>query len=111
MDRKTIAAVALCVLFLIFYRPLLHLIGWDKSLPAQQPVATAPRDTSHTVPGTAPPPSGTPPSSTLSGAASTSATAPSPAARRGASSPGSLFATPAARPPAELEQTFELETP
>ena len=42
MDRKTIVAVALCVLFLIFYRPLLHLIGWDKYLaPATPPATTA----------------------------------------------------------------------
>ena len=32
MDRKTIVAVALCVLFLILYRPLLGWLGLDHYL-------------------------------------------------------------------------------
>ena len=49
MDRKTLVAVGLCVLFLIFFRPLLHFVGWDKYLPTNEPVATAPRDTTHST--------------------------------------------------------------
>jgi YidC/Oxa1 family membrane protein insertase len=110
MDRKTLVAVALCVLFLIFYRPLLHLVGWDKYLPATQPTATAPRDTSRAATGT-PVPAAPPPASSLSGAATPAAGSTPATAPAGARSPGMLFATPARRPPAELDQTFDLETP
>ncbi|MEO5619192.1 MAG: hypothetical protein ABIS67_15590, partial [Candidatus Eisenbacteria bacterium] len=30
MDRKSLIAVALCVLFLVFYPQVLKLAGWDK---------------------------------------------------------------------------------
>jgi YidC/Oxa1 family membrane protein insertase len=40
MDRKTLAAVVLCVAFLIFYRPLLHWANLDRYL---QPAAPPPR--------------------------------------------------------------------
>ena len=111
LDRKTIVAVALCVLFLILYRPLLHTFGLDKYLapaPARQS-ATAPARTD-TLAAVTSPGAG----STLGAAAGPAATPPGEAtvgavsgtARRSAS----LFATPA-HPAAQLEQTFVLETP
>src|SRR5262245_36442153 len=112
MDRRTMVGVALCVLFLIFYRPLLHLLGWDKYLPSTAPVATAPRDTSHTKPGTSEPITSAPPASSLSGAARPSggASAAGAGAPSGKPTAGSLFATPKRfeSRPSELEQTFDL---
>src|SRR3989442_383457 len=109
MDRKTLVAVALCVLFLIFYRPLLHLAGLDKYLP--QPQTTAPRDTSRAIPE-APPPAVTataPTARTLSGAAGV---ATSPGSRPTAAAAGTLFATPSPAPNlAAAPRTYELETP
>src|SRR5947207_2481011 len=51
MDRKTVVAVALCVLFLLLYRPLLHLVGLDKYLggPASTATKSAPADTGRLV--------------------------------------------------------------
>src|ERR1043165_7207461 len=52
MDRKTLNAVALCVAFLLLYRPILHRFGLDRYLsPAAPPapptaVDTTRRDTS-----------------------------------------------------------------
>jgi len=40
LDRKAIAVIALCVLFLVFYRPILKVMGWDRYLPSGNPVAT-----------------------------------------------------------------------
>ena len=118
MDRKTLVAVALCVLFLILYRPVLHLFGWDQYLPASQPVATAPRDTARAGSGgtgaaiTTPVRSGPTASSSLSGAVAPSTTAvKAPATAVGTVSPGSLFVTPKQAPTAEFDQTFDLETP
>lgn len=42
MDRKTVIAIALSVLFLIAYRPLLKVLGLSHYLEAPKPVATAP---------------------------------------------------------------------
>ncbi len=44
MDRKSLIAVALCVLFLIFYPQILKVVGWDKYLapPPPAPSAVAP---------------------------------------------------------------------
>ncbi len=119
MDRKTLVAVGLCVLFLIFYRPLLHLVGWDKYLPNNAAVATAPRDTAKTPPAELPQVANPNAAGTLSGAAGTlsgaagKAASVTPAASAPTTSaPGELFVTPDhTAAPAELEQTFDLETP
>ena len=122
MDRKTLVAVAICVLFLIFYRPILHTVGWDKYLAGPPPVATSSRDTTRAraaVPGSidtldsASPPVHGASGSTLSGAAAPppAAAPPAPAQATNAKpSPGSLFAAPAASPAAQMEQSFDLET-
>jgi YidC/Oxa1 family membrane protein insertase len=44
MDRKTVIAIALSVLFLIAYQPLLKMLGLSRYLDAPKPVATAPAD-------------------------------------------------------------------
>jgi YidC/Oxa1 family membrane protein insertase len=122
MDRKTLAGVALCVLFLIFYRPILHVVGWDKYLPAGQAVTTARRDTtratggdtaasgSNATIGGSPQAAAGGSGGTLSGAVAPAAAPKQPVAAGGTPSPGSLFTTPTQPPPSELEQTFELET-
>jgi YidC/Oxa1 family membrane protein insertase len=87
MDRKTLLAVALCLIVLIGYPFVLKLFGLDRYLqkaPPQKPVAV---DTSRTAvvpgrPGT-PSPVGTP----------------------------TMSATPLSIPTAELERTIHLETP
>jgi YidC/Oxa1 family membrane protein insertase len=99
MDRKTIVAVALCVLFLIFYRPLLHLIGWDKYLapatpPATTQTKTAPDTT--TAQGATGLPEIPPPS------------APTPGAPAPAAGGASLFA---GSPSPTLAKAYELDTP
>src|SRR5881397_2905832 len=109
LDRKTLVAVALCVLFLIFYRSILHFLGWDKYLaPARAPVTavdTVRRDTSAVSP------EAPGPGSSLGSAARPpggTAAAPSGAAPSGAASsaPGALFQTPRTPPTAELEQAL-----
>jgi len=54
MDRKTIAAVALCVLFLVFYRPLLDLLGLGRYLRPAAPTRVAEVDSTRRDMGRAP---------------------------------------------------------
>src|SRR5258706_2050230 len=109
MDRKTLVAVALCVLSLIFYRRLLHMAGLDKYMP--QPQTTAPRDSSRAI-AEAPPPAVTttaPTACTLSGPAGV---ATPPQTRPNTAAAGTLFATPSPVPKlAAAPRTYELETP
>jgi YidC/Oxa1 family membrane protein insertase len=60
MDRKTLAAIALCVAFLILYRPLLHFLKFDRYLQAPPPATTSVVDTTRrdTSLAPSPPPSG-----------------------------------------------------
>jgi YidC/Oxa1 family membrane protein insertase len=105
MDRKTWIAVALCLLFLVLYRPLLHWLGWDRYLAPPPPprvttVDSTRRDTT---------------------AARAAPGAPAPAGTQAEVSPGvpnlvpadttSLFAAPVQPPEAELRRSFEIETP
>ena len=111
MDRKTLIAVGLCVAFLIFYRPLLHFVGWDKYLPVNAPVATAPRDTvsspESAIPLATAPTSG----GTLSSAAGAATQGTAATSAAGSRAPGELFATPVQpQVQSQLEQTFDLET-
>src|SRR5205085_1098446 len=108
MDRKSIIAVALCVLFLIAYRPILHLFGLDRYLaPAAPPVATSAPVRSDTTMGSMPAASLGLGAAARTGAADTSQ-AP---ALTAATAAGSLFATPKPSPPAQLEPTYDLDTP
>jgi YidC/Oxa1 family membrane protein insertase len=101
MDRKSIAAVALCILFLVFYPQLLKLAGLDKYLyPAKNaPVATAPRTPAvdrAAGPAATPPP----------------ATGTSAAAKAGAPGAGtSLVTTPLVSQSGVIQRTYDLETP
>ena len=103
MDRRTIVAVALCVAFLLLYRPILHRFGLDRYLtPAAHPARTAlvdttRRDTTAIARG----------ATSLGGAAGrAAASAPTSGAPTAPGAP-SLFATRAAAP-AVLERTYEL---
>ncbi len=107
MDRKTIIAVALCVLFLVLYRPILHLLGLDGYLaPAQPPAATTAPARSDSLA----PPSATPAAQALGAAARPGAPDTTPVAAAAATA-GTLFTTPAPAPPSELAPTYDLETP
>ena len=108
LDRKTIVAIAICVLFLVLYRPLLHVFGLDKYLaPAQPPVSTTapPADTNAVSV-----PQGARSLGSAVRAGESNAPAPKTASTPHAAGAATLFATPAAPAP-QLEQTFEIETP
>jgi YidC/Oxa1 family membrane protein insertase len=103
MDRKTIVAIALCVLFLIFYPQILKLFGLDRYLYPSRPAPTAvaprpARDTS--AAGT------TPPSGPAPGAA-----APAPGGAAGAAKTPTLEGTPLAARSGTIERTYSLDTP
>lgn len=58
MDRKTVIAIALSVLFLILYQPLLRWLGLSHYIEAPKPVATAPADSAALADSLAAPPRG-----------------------------------------------------
>jgi len=94
MDRKTIIAIALSVLFLILYQPLLRWLGLAHYIEAPKPVATAPADSS-------------------AGADSSAAVPRGIAVTPGAeTSPGEIVAPPPVQTPvAGIEQSLIVETP
>jgi YidC/Oxa1 family membrane protein insertase len=96
MDRKTLVAVVLCVAFLLFYRPLLHLVGLDRYLEPARPPATPVVDTTHRDT-----------SAVRELAAPVSPTAPVGGIPPPASSGGRAVRTP---PTPALENNFTLET-
>src|SRR5437762_393648 len=81
MDRKTIAAIALCVLFLLVYPQLMRWAGLGRYFEPQKRTAVAPADTSRAR--FASPQASAPPSAGLGASAGTpqagSAGAPAPA--------------------------------
>jgi len=97
MDRRSIIAVALCVLFLIFYPQILKLFGVDKYLyppKTARPTATHVADSSQV-------------------AATSGATAP-PAATVPAGTPAavpSLGSTPTGVRAGSLQRTYSIDTP
>jgi len=104
MDKRGIAAVVLCVAFLILYPQILKLIGLDKYLypPKSSPTrATSTAvDSSRVAAAARPlPPAATP------GAAATGASNP------GAATPPSLGATPLVARSGSLERSYAIETP
>lgn len=94
MDRKTVIAIALSVLFLIAYQPLLRWLGLAHYIEPAKPVATAPADST----------AGADTATTLpQGLAVT----PNPE-----TSPGAIVAPPPAQAPiASIEQSMIVETP
>jgi len=120
MDRKSLIAVALCVLFLVFYPQLLKLTGWDKFMAPPSRTAVAP-----STPDSARPPGVAGDTATSPGAPLSSLSAParaagsgttsSPAARPAPSATSSaapiLSRTPAGARAGVLETTYSIQTP
>jgi YidC/Oxa1 family membrane protein insertase len=92
MDRKAIAAIALCAAFLIFYRPLLHLAGLDRYLEAPRPAPASVQSTARD--SLLPPPSAAAPEHTI----------PDTESWRAGSAPDTASIP-------SIEQTFAVETP
>src|SRR5215831_7714726 len=88
MDRKSIVAIALCILVLIFYPQILKVFGLDKYLAPARPALTAPADTTHRTAAT---------------------TASDTAVARGAAPTGEVAIGSAH--PAAPERTWTIETP
>jgi YidC/Oxa1 family membrane protein insertase len=108
MDRKTVIAVALCLVVLIAYPFLLKTFGLDRYLrPAEPPRSAAVDSLARDSSGVLPPPGVTPASPR---AASPSA-ASSPASALAGGSNAQLSATPFATPSSELERSVHIETP
>ena len=97
MDRKTIIAVALCLLFLVLYKPLLDRVGLGGYLSPPRPTAVDSTRTSLASDTTRAP--------GLSAGAATPGTATAPAVA------GSAALANAFRQPSELERTYQIETP
>jgi YidC/Oxa1 family membrane protein insertase len=93
MDRKTVIAIALSVLFLIAYQPLLKLLGLSHYIEPSKPVVTAPADSAGAADTATAPPRGL-------------AVTPDPA-----TSPGAITAPPILTPVASLEKSIVVETP
>lgn len=92
MDRRTLIAVALCLLVFVFYQPLLRMVGLGKYLEPPKR-AGAPETPVATTPAPA--------------ADSSAAPAPAPAAAE----PASIGITPAVANEGVLERTLRMETP
>ena len=54
MDRRTLTAIALCVLFLLFYPQILRWVGLGRYMEPQRRTAVAPSDTAGRSPGSRP---------------------------------------------------------
>jgi len=54
MDRRTVAAIALCILFLLLYPQLLRWAGLGRYIEPHRPVATAPGDSAARADGSQP---------------------------------------------------------
>jgi YidC/Oxa1 family membrane protein insertase len=102
MDRRTIVLVAVCVLFLLFYYPLLKLAGFGRYLePAPRPqVATVDSVARDSARAAAPAPA--PPAPAAPGATAPAAGIPAPPV---------LSATPFHPRVAALERAIHVETP
>ncbi len=98
MDRKTVIAIALSVLFLIAYQPLLKMLGLSHYLESPKSVVTAPADSADTT--------------AAADTAVTVADLPQgvPTTPR-LESPGDLSAAPLETPVTGLEQSIVVETP
>ncbi|HEY2955631.1 MAG TPA: membrane protein insertase YidC [Candidatus Eisenbacteria bacterium] len=96
MDRRTVAAIALCILFLLLYPQILRWAGLGRYAEPRRPVATAPADSGARAGSARPSPGGTE-------AVSPPASAPA----------GGELARAAAAPPAHAapERVIEVETP
>ena len=94
MDRKTVIAIALSVLFLILYQPLLRWLGLSHYIETPKPVATAPADSAALADSQAAP---------LQGFAATPA--------RDSASPALASPPPIHTPVAALEKSIVVETP
>lgn len=95
MDRKTVIAIALCVLFLVAYQPLLRMVGLGHYLePTRRPDVVA-------VPDSAAADSAGPVAVGID-------TPPDPAQ---AQRPGTLSGVPIQTPVAALERSIAIETP
>jgi YidC/Oxa1 family membrane protein insertase len=101
LDRKAWIGVALCLLALVFYRPLLHLVGWDRYL--EPPQRSTPAAVQAPARDTMPPPA--------PGAAPETAARVLPPPQAPQRAEARLFRTPEAGPERRLEQTYDIETP
>jgi YidC/Oxa1 family membrane protein insertase len=99
MDRKTVIAIAACVLFLVAYQPLLRLVGLGHYLdPPRQPAVTAVDDSL-----SAPPDTGVSADVPLG-----IRTTPDPSS---AAAPGTLSGAPFGTNAASIERALAIETP
>ena len=94
MDRRTLIAVGLVLVLLVFYYPLLHLVGLDRFLPDRNRTQTPAR-----------PPASAPANPAWTGGGDSTARAGAPAGG------AQLAATPLASEAGELARTITIETP
>ena len=114
MDRKSLIAVALCVLFLVFYPQVLKLAGWDQYLNPARPPAPATIPSARDSAGASgtrldPAESGGTPLSSLS--APSSAATPAPERSAAAAESPVLGITPTGAHAGSIERNHRIETP
>jgi YidC/Oxa1 family membrane protein insertase len=103
MDRKTVAAIVLSVLFLVAYQPLLRWMGFGKYIDApRRPAATAMVDSASTDSTASPSPSSPSPEPV-------GVVAPPEPGR--AAAPGQIAAPPFQTPVAAFERSLSIDTP